>query len=143
MKTLLLLMLSTALLCGCANTEFIAYSGAQQKWPTAPGAMVSAKLAVPVYYGLPPRPYTVLGEIATSKGQTWAWSDVQSEAMAQAADEAKKRGADAIIVIRRDASVSGYYSTGSATVVGNTAIGSGVTMPLQTGHVRVTAIKFL
>ncbi len=68
---------------------------------------------------------------------------MSNEAMAQAADEAKKRGADAIIVIRRDASVSGYYSTGSATVVGNTAIGSGVTMPLQTGHVRVTAIKFL
>jgi len=59
--------------------------------------MVRQNLAVPVYYGLPPRPYTVLGEIATSKGQTWAWSDVQSEAMEQAAVEAKKRGADAII----------------------------------------------
>ena len=105
--------------------------------------MVSAKLAVPVYYGLPPRPYTVLGEIATSQAQMWAWSHVQSEAMQGAAVEAKKRGADAIIVIRRDASVSGYYSTGSATVVGNTAIGSGGTMPVQTGHVRVTAIKFL
>jgi hypothetical protein len=63
--------------------------------------------------------------------------------MEQAAVEAKKRGADAIIVISRDASVTGYYSTGSATVVGNTAFGSGVTTALQTGHVRVTAIKFL
>jgi hypothetical protein len=137
------LLLISAALVACANTEFIPYSGAQQKWPTAPGAMVSAKLAVPVYYGLPPRPYRVLGEIATSQGQMWAWSDVQSEAMEGAAVEAKKRGADAIIVIRRDASVSGYYSTGSATVVGNTAIGSGVTMPVQTGHVHMTAITFL
>jgi len=136
------LLLISATLVACAHTEFIAYSGAQQKWPTAPGAMV-AKLAVPVYYGLPPRPYTVLGEIATSQGQTWAWSDVQSEAMKEAAVEAKKRGADAIIVISRDASVTGYYSTASANVVGNTAFGSGVTMPVQTGHVRVTAIKFL
>ncbi len=108
-----------------------------------PGLWFGKNLAVPVYYGLPPRPYTVLGEIATSQGQTWAWSDVQSEAMQEAAVEAKKRGADAIIVISRDASVTGYYSTGWVTVVGNTAFGSGVTMPLQTGHVRVTAIKFL
>ena len=142
MKLGALLLIFVALVA-CTHTEFIAYSGAQQKWPTAPGAMVDGKLAVPVYYGLPPRPYTVLGEIATSQGQTWAWPDVQSEAMEQAAVEAKKRGADAIIVISRDASVTGYYSTGSATVVGNTALGSGVTMPVQTGHVRVTAIKFL
>ena len=143
MKRLILLLGAAALLWGCETTEFLAYLGVQQNWPTAPGAMVRQNLAVPVYYGLPPRPYTVLGEIATSKGQTWAWSDVQSEAMEQAAVEAKKRGADAIIVISRDASVTGYYSTGSATVVGNTAFGSGVTMPVQTGHVRVTAIKFL
>jgi len=143
MKRLILLLGAAALLWGCETTEFLAYSGVQQNWPTAPGAMVRQNLAVPVYYGLPPRPYTVLGEIATSKGQTWAWSDVQSEAMEQAAVEAKKRGTDAVIVISRDASVTGYYSTGSATVVGNTAFGSGVTMPVQTGHVRVTAIKFL
>jgi hypothetical protein len=143
MKRLFLILGAAALLWGCETTEFLAYSGAQQNWPTAAGAMVDTKLAVPVYYGLPPRPYRVLGEIATSKGQTWAWSDVQSEAMEQAADEAKKRGADAIVVVSRDASVTGYYSTGSATVVGNTAFGSGVTMPVQTGHVRVTAIKFV
>jgi hypothetical protein len=46
-------------------------------------------------------------------------------------------------VIRRDASVTGFSSTSTTTVVGNTAIGSGVIMPVQTGHVRVTAIKFL
>jgi hypothetical protein len=121
----------------------MAYQGAQQHWPTSVGAMVSQTLAVPVYYGLPPRPYTVLGEIATSKGQTWAWSDVKSEAMQGAALEAKKRGADAIIVIGRDAEVTGYVSTASAYAYGNMAYGSGVTIPVQTGHVRVTAIKFI
>jgi uncharacterized protein YbjQ (UPF0145 family) len=63
--------------------------------------------------------------------------------MEEAAKEAKKRGADAIIVIRRDASVTGFSTTSTATVIGNTAIGSGVITPVQTGHVRVTAIKFL
>jgi hypothetical protein len=130
-------------LAGCEDTRFIAYSGAQQKWPTAAGAMVHTKLAVPVYYGLPPRPYVVLGEVQTEQGQTWLWTNVQSETMEEAAKEAKKRGADAIIVVSRDASVTGYTSTGTATVVGNTAIGTGVVMPVQTGHVRVTAIKFL
>jgi uncharacterized protein YbjQ (UPF0145 family) len=105
--------------------------------------MVAANLAVPVYYGLPSRRYRVLGEIATSKGQTWAWSDVKSEAMQGAALEARKRGADAIIVLSRDAEVTGYVSTASAYAYGNMASGSGVTIPVQTGHARVTAIKFL
>jgi hypothetical protein len=104
--------------------------------------MVDGKLAVPVYYGLPPRPYTVLGELTTSKPQGWRLN-VQSQAMEIAADEAKKLGADAIIVISRDASVSGYTSFATATVVGNTAFGSGVMTPVQTAHVRVTAIKFV
>jgi hypothetical protein len=142
MKNLLLLTLTAALLWGCETTEFMAYQGAQQHWPTAPGAMVAANLAVPVYYGLPSRLYRVLGELATSKPQGWRL-DVQSQAMEIAADEAKKLGADAIIVISRDASVSGYTSSVTATVVGNTAFGSGVMTPVQTAHVRVTAIKFI
>jgi len=135
--------LIAATLAGCANTEFIPYAGAQQTWPTAPGSFVDTKLAVPVYYGLPPRPYRVLGEVTTEQGHTWLWTNVQSEAMEKAAKEAKTRGADAIIVMRRDASVSGYTSTSTTTVVGNAAVGSGVITPVQTGHARVTAIKFL
>src|SRR5207249_10328597 len=99
MKRLILLLGAAALLWGCETTEFLAYSGAQQNWPTAPGAMARQNLAVPVYYGPPPRPSTVLGEIVTSNGQTWAWSDVPSAAMEQAAREVRKRGADAFIVI--------------------------------------------
>jgi hypothetical protein len=142
MKRLFLIFGAAALLWGCGTTEFLPYLGAQQNWPTAAGAIVNTKLAVPVYYGLPPRPYTVLGEIATSKPQGWRL-DVQSQAMEQAADEAKKLGADAIIVISRDASVTGYTTSGTATVVGNTAFGSGVMTAVQTAHVRVTAIKFV
>ena len=136
------LLLICVALVACGGTQFLAYSGAQQNWPTAVGAIVDTKLAVPVYYGLPPRPYTVLGEIETTKPQGWRL-DVQSQAMEQAADEAKKLGADAIIVISRDASISGYTSSVTATVVGNTAFGSGVMTPVQTAHVRVTAIKFV
>jgi hypothetical protein len=143
MKNLLLLTLTAAaLLNGCATSEFLAYQGTQQNWPTASGAMV-AQAAIPVYYGLPPRPYRILGEISTSKGQTWIWSDARSEAVQAAAVEARNRGADAIMVISRDAQVTSYISTASATVVGNSAFGTGSTIPVQTGYARVTAIKFL
>ncbi len=39
-----LLLISVALVA-CGDTQFLAYSGAQQKWPTAPGAMVRQKLS--------------------------------------------------------------------------------------------------
>jgi hypothetical protein len=142
MKRLFLIFGAAALLWGCGTTEFLTYSGAQQNWPTAAGAIVDTKLAIPVYYGLPPRPYRVLGEIVTSKPQGWRL-DVQSQAMEIAVDEAKRVGADAIIVTSRDASITGYTTGYTATVVGNTAFGNGVTTAVQTAHVRVTAIKFV
>ena len=135
--------LAAAVLVGCADTDFVPYSGAQQEWPTAPGSFVDKKLAVPVYYGLPPRPYRVLGEIKSEQGQTWLWTNVQSEAMENAAKEARKRGADAIIVTSSSSSVSGYSTTTTGTVIGNTVVASGVSLPVQSGQVRVTAIKFL
>ncbi|MFL6415168.1 MAG: hypothetical protein ACJ74Y_05805 [Bryobacteraceae bacterium] len=98
---------------------------------------------MPVYHGLPPRPYRVIGEVKAEQGQTWLWTNVESEAMEEAANEAKKHGADAIIVMRSDSSVTGYASTTTGSVVGNTVIATGVAMPVQTGHVTVTAIKFL
>jgi hypothetical protein len=142
LKTLLGCILALAL-CSCASTEFMPYSGTQQKWPTAPGAIVSTKLAVPVYHGLPPRPYTMLGELATSQGQRWAWSDVQSDAMETIAEEAKNRGADAIVVLSSDSAVTASVTTGSAYVVGNTAFANAITQRVHTGYVRVAAIKFL
>ena len=138
----MIILAAIGLLTGCGTTEYLAYSGSQQNWPTAPGAIVNNKLAVPVYYGLPSRPYRVLGEIVTAKPQGWRL-DVQSQAMEQTAEEGKKLGADAIIVMSRSASISGYTSSATATMIGNTAFATGVTTPVQTAHVRVTAIKFL
>lgn len=140
---LVAVILAAAALAGCADTEFIAYSGAQQKWPTAQGSLVDNKLAVPVYYGLPPRPYAVLGELTSEEEARWRWNNPESEAMQEAAKAAQKRGADAVIVMDRDSSVSGYASSGQATLVGNTAFGSGFTRAMRTGHARVMAIKFL
>jgi len=111
--------LCVLLLTGCANVDFMPYTGAQQNWPTASGAIISTKYAVPVYRGLPPRPYIILGEVAASHGQTWLWTDAESEAMEAAANEAKKRGGDAIILQGSSREYAGTVSSGGATATGN------------------------
>ena len=115
----LLIVAAVALLTGCATTDFMPYTGAQQKWPTASGALVSTKYAIPVYRGLPDRPYIILGEVAASHGQTWLWTDAESEAMEAAANEAKKRGGDAIILQGSSREYAGTISTGGANTTGN------------------------
>ncbi len=74
-------ILAAAMLVGCADTEFIAYSGEQQNWPTAPGALVETKFAVPVYYGLPPRRYAVLGELTVEEETRTRWGNPESDAV--------------------------------------------------------------
>jgi hypothetical protein len=142
MKNLLLLILTAALLWGCGTTEYMAYSGAQQNWPTAPGAMVGQG-AVPVYYGWPPRPYKVLGEVASLTGQDYACFDLKARAIRAATEEAKKRGADAVIVMSRESQVTGSYSFASASWNQYGGFGSGFSAPVGQGSARVTAIKFL
>lgn len=62
MKRLILLVcLSGLLATGCANYRFTPYVGAQQAWKTAPGCFVSTNGVLPIYYGLPTKPYSVLG----------------------------------------------------------------------------------
>jgi hypothetical protein len=140
---IILLLLPILLLLGCAeDSHFIAYQGAQQNWPTAPGSMVETKFAVPVYYGLPPRKYRVMGELTAEEEGRWRWSDPESDAMEDVAKEAKKIGADAIIVTGRETGVGGYISSGTATVSGNTAYGRGITRSIKTAQARVVAIKF-
>ena len=53
-----------AVLCsGCAWARFRPSEGAQQNWPTAPGANVERSHGIPVYFGPPPRRYKVIGMI--------------------------------------------------------------------------------
>src|ERR1700722_18398794 len=52
-------------LCACSSSDFHPYVGQQQKWPTSPGTFVDSQYNVPVYYGYPPRPYTVVGMMDT------------------------------------------------------------------------------
>lgn len=139
MKALSLLLL---ILCGCASTRYIPYSGAQQDWPTAPGSFMESA-AVPIYHGLPPRPYVYLGLITIQERTALTRS---SAAARRAAEIAKSKRADALLVLEEGERPVGLSSTsfGSATAIGNGAVGSGFgfSSVAYGGNARCIAIKF-
>src|SRR5437773_7454574 len=112
------LAVTAGLLTSCTTTNFTPYEGAQN-WPVSQGTLVDRKYAVPVYYGPPPQPYTVMGSLEI--GNATAGTEVRAAAI-----QAKKLGADAIIVLKHGSSQVGTYSTASATAYGGTAYGSGI-----------------
>lgn len=83
-----------AALTGCAVADFTPYVGAQQNWPTASGAFVRTvnsyngpgrsgtgrQYTLPVYLGLPNRPYRVLGyiDVDTPVGRLFEGSEETS-----------------------------------------------------------------
>jgi hypothetical protein len=136
-KTILILV-AAGVLTSCTTSNFTPYEGAQN-WPVSQGALVDRKYAVPVYYGPPPQPYTVMGSLEV--GNTTAGTEVGA-----AANKAKQLGADAIIVMRHGTSQVGTYSTASATAYGAgntaTAYGSGISVPIIAGAASVAVIRW-
>jgi hypothetical protein len=128
MKTILILI-AAGLLTSCTTSNFTPYEGAQN-WPLSQGALVDRKYAVPVYYGPPPQPYTVMGSLEI--GNATAGTEVGAAAI-----QAKKLGADAIVVLKHGSSQIGTYSTASATAYRGTAYGSGISVPIIAGAASV------
>src|SRR5439155_11251123 len=122
-------ILVALLLWGCATADFHQYTGAQQNWPTASGAFVSTKYDVPVYFGLPNRPYIVLGSLDVTTGPPGGNLATRAEDGVEfAAGKAKKMGGDAIVVLNY-----GKVQAGSGS------FGSAVTNSSQTGGFSGTA----
>jgi hypothetical protein len=102
-------LLVAAGLSGCATTytttskgptSYLAYDGKQQRWPRGESALVKS-FAVPAYQGLPPKAYTIHGVVATSDSPvsgapSWMWGD--ETRLANACNQAKEHGADAVMV---------------------------------------------
>lgn len=89
------------------NTGFLAYEGNQTDWPTEESALVEREFLVPVYHGLPPQPYTVMGCIIGTQqnviGRGLAeglWSD--RDRLRDVAAQAKLKGADAVMLTTHD-----------------------------------------
>jgi hypothetical protein len=168
-----------AALTGCATADFTPYEGAQQKWPTSSGTFVRTinsyngpgrsgtgkQYALPVYFGLPSRPYIVLGyvDVETPVGRLFEGSE-ETSTLKPAVREAGQHGADAVIVVAQGVETRGYSTstfgnfssntsgggvlsgngvyTGHATTTGN-FFGGSFTAPNREGKARVVAIKFI
>ena len=145
------------MLTGCATADFTPYSGAQQNWPTAPGAFVSNQGGILAYYGYPPRHYIVLGYLSATTAPVR-----RREVVEFAARRAKEIGGDAIIVLSSGAQYAGTINQGGAftsgnysgTYVGGSGYGNiygssyaatnawGSSVPLFLGKASVLIIKF-
>jgi hypothetical protein len=143
----LVAFLFAAVLTGCAwdVTHFTPYQGDQQNWPTARGAFVSNQGGIPAYYGLPSRPYVVLGYLETTINPVR-----RAQVVEFAAQKAKQIGGDAIIVLGTGTQYIGTYSTGGAFASGNyvgnnvyaSSTASATSIPLFAGKASVLIIKF-
>ncbi len=130
---------ASMLLFGCADytEKYAQYEGQQRNWPVSIGATVDTQEAVPVYYGPPPRPYAVLGQLAAkSDGNT----------LRELAKSAKAKGADAIIFGDSKVVNEGYasISNGSAFNYNGYVYGNATTtsVPLDATVVGAILIKW-
>jgi hypothetical protein len=87
------------------DAKFLKYEGTQ-RWPTSDHAQIISDFSVPVYLGLPNKPYKVLGRVyddrTTGIGvMTRAFSEglfSEKDRQRDCADQAKYRGGDAVLV---------------------------------------------
>lgn len=88
------------------DARFIAYEGPQTGWPTAGHAQVIKDFTVPIYLGLPDKHYQVLGRIYDSRTSgigivLRAFAEglfPEKDRQRDCANQAKYRGADAVVV---------------------------------------------
>jgi hypothetical protein len=99
-------------LSGCATTYtttskgftgFLVFDGNQVSWPRASSSLTEVNFALPVYLGLPSKPYRVLGFVVDAEPKigdqtlpSWLWTD--ETRLANACNQAKERGADALLL---------------------------------------------
>ena len=128
------LALAAILAIGCGTVSYSPYVGQQEDWPTAKGAFVKERDKIPIYRGLPTRPYTMLGHMVIT-------TDTGAEEML-AVSRAKQYKADAILFVDSTMFTSGSFGGGTATAVptrgGAMAFGSGFSATTQ--GVQLTAI---
>lgn len=133
-------MLPALVLFGCTyyTETYAQYEGQQQNWPVSTGVAVDYKEAVPVYFGIPPCPYVVLGKIASST--------IGGNTLAGLARSAKAKGAGAIIFWNSKSNNVGYASLSNAYAYGSFygnsgyAAGSAITTAVPITQTLVAAI---
>lgn len=137
------LLLALVLLTGCYTMKYLPYTGDQQTWPTATGSFMQTNAAVPVYYGLPPKPYRYLAQIHVNAESS------SVDAVSVAAAEARKQGAHAVLILSEGQRYGGSVGASSGTAYqfpgqGNFAsgFGSSVSSAQYLSQCQIIAIQF-
>jgi hypothetical protein len=128
MKAFLVLALAVGILVGCANVNYQAFEGADAVRQGTGGTRVVERGVDFWTYGSPPRKYKILGVLSGEMSGTGAEGFIRGAI----ADEARKRGGDAVMPIDTSVNEKGalYLGTGA---VGTT----------QVKQMRYTLLKYL
>jgi hypothetical protein len=135
MKNILYLIGLALLCCGCAHPRWTPYVGSQQEWRTSPGSLADLTYPVPVYYGLPPKPYEVLGSVHL-------WTESNIDLVRAGALEAKQHGADAVLVGFSTTDQIGSVTFANAYAARGYAVGGAFSAPVFRRQLDVMAVKW-
>ncbi len=125
MKSLSLLLL--LMLVGCAlmpTSDFYPYVGKQKEWPVADGGLMLTVDGIQIFHGrsFPSQGYEVIGKLVTSNGNDKHY-----------AGEAKKHGADAVIITAANLVDLGTVTTHGSSFTHGTAEATALSPGYATG----------
>lgn len=113
--SLITLVLAVLVTTGCQFNRYTGYVGEQQDWPTAKGGFAEEYKGITIFRGLPSKPYLVIGKLEMNVPPV-----LRFRVAKEAALDAKKRGADAIIVMEEGVEHVGSNSSFNANTTANT-----------------------
>jgi hypothetical protein len=136
--------LAALALAGCANTEYKSFEGRNTVVEGKGGTKVVVDGMEIWDNGDPPRKFKILGIIDdTRPGGLLPMSQLRADMVRKA----REAGGDALIEIRSDSQIAGYYTSGSASAYayGNsaTAYGTATTMPVRRNIAKFAVVKFI
>jgi hypothetical protein len=137
-------LLAVFVLAGCANTEYKTFEGRNTVIEGKGGTKVVVDEMEIWDNGEPPRKFKILGIIDDVRpGGVIPMSQLRADMVRKA----REVGGDALVEIRSDSQIAGYYTSGSASAYayGNsaTAYGSATTMPVRRNVAKFAVIKFI
>lgn len=150
----------TAILSACSSTTFMKYEGEQARWPISQAALVETQgYEVPVISGWPSRPYEIVGflegSVTRGSGQFQGGDGYAAigyligrgirsatkadNPLAGIASEAKKQGADAVVVVRSSREFAGIWSHQSSYTTPTQIFGTATT--IGSGPMATTTVS--
>jgi hypothetical protein len=140
----IVLFVLTALLSGCASTDYKVYEGRNTVFEGEGGTRTTINGIDFWENGEPPRKFKLMGIIEDERpGGIIPMARLKGDI----AKKAKEQGADAVIILGRGSKVRGYVTNASATTTlsGNSAYSSGTAMsvPVLRNSASFAVIKYV